>query len=572
MWWYNGLNKGSPNTQPVVLTCVRAIENDEFADDFRLLRVPVAELGHFPIGSIWRGGSSTSSIARDEVTFDVNFSETGWECIRPGGALHSLIPESSYPLYVGRSHHESYLLRFRAALGSREVDLFIPCLEFFTRTYGASGYVRQVICTQPWDEEGKHKLIMPLPPEAPRDKWAVKLRRRSVNADVVFLAHLVHDPYALRVIRKIWAQLEASPEPEERKDRFVRGDRFIQAYPWMRGPGAIRVRGVWMQGQSAFLGLRILGASAPRGEDVERDRENTNNVGSLQEGADLGAAWRGVPSVDRRRNEIIDMTDDTLPEDGEAAVIVDDEIMEVLGEPRIVIDVRRREAQSTSGSVSVSPTAESHSSDPSSQADTGIGRATFAAPQKLESLGVLRDVWSFLLFLRRTYPDFILSVEHMTGSGSFSDDADPALLPFAPLEQDEIERYELRNRKWPYIDPRTMTPRGALVARVLTPTKAVYFLEIQRRVTTAKDDEEAVKEESFRGVVFTTDGPQSALKWITSAMRVTRYRQGAGLEDLPDPPGGMARAFVHRPAKQEERRQEVAIRRAFRLVGLDLPG
>jgi len=44
--------------------------------------------------------------------------------------------------------------------------------------------------------------------------------------------------------------------------------------------------------------------------------------------------------------------------------------------------------------------------------------------------------------------------------------------------------------------------RGALIARVLTKNGHVYFIEIQRRKHLSRSNENDIKEESYRGVVF----------------------------------------------------------------------
>jgi hypothetical protein len=563
VWWFGGVLKGKPGTQPTVVTWLREIRNGALTSGYRSIRVPVAELAHFPLGSIWRNGSSVSSIWRDEAVFGVNFSEQGWECFQPGADMGALIPENVYPLFNSHRDELAFLLRFKARTAAGDIELLIPSFEFFVRMFGASGYVRRVLCTFPWDQ-GKDMLTRPLPEGMPKEKWAVNLHRRSLNADVVFLAHLLYDQYALERAKSIWSDLEGSlPHPTS-------NEYFIPIRPWMRGPGALRIRGVWLRNGKSFLGLRIIGASQPSGTDIQRDRENTNRVGPLAPDAIRGAAWRGV-ARNLRLPEIVDITDASLPESGLDTVIVEDEPLAILGEPRVVVDFRRNEAKSTSGSISGSREAERYSSDEPRSAATGVGGATFVADPKVESYGVLRDVWNYLLILRHSNPGFILSVDCMASQGQFVGGDEPSMIPFAPFTAEEIKHREPKNRKWPYIDPKAMTPRGALIARVGTPSTDVYFLEIQRRVLASRGDGDSETEENFKGVVFTTANPQSAFNWASSVMREIRFSGGAGLEKHADPPGGIARAFVHRPSRQEEHQQETAIRRAFRLVGVDLP-
>lgn len=563
VWWYGGMLKGCPGEQPRVLVWLRGVLENELTDGFRSIRVPVAELAHFPIGSIWREGRSSASLKRDEVTFAVDYSAEGWEFVQPNGELASLIPPSKYPLYPGHRHDQAYLLKFRCLSGTDEVTLLVPCIEYFARMYGQSGHVRRAICTYPW-HQAKDQLVRPLPPGSPTDKWAVNLHRRAVNADVVFLAHLLYDSFALQRTKMIWSQLEAVPSHKRREECFIR------VFPWQTGSATLRTRGIWLQDGKAFLGLRITGASQPSGESVQRDRDNTNKVGAMADDSEAGRAWRKAIGNDQRRREIVEMTDTSLPQSDAGSAFVEDEAMEILGQPRVIIDVRRAVAKSVSAPASHASNAHVFSSDAPTGRGGVVGSANFIANHELDSLGLLLDVWRYLLELRATKPKKILSIHYMSASGSPCSGTQPALIPFAAFTREEMADRRLKNRQWPFLDVRLRVPRGALVVCVQTTSKTVYFLEIQRRPPSTKKDGKVGSEEAFKGLVFTAESPEAAFRYVSTIMREARFSQGAKLTELANPAGGVAHALVHRASSNETFPQETPIRRGFQLLSVDL--
>lgn len=563
VWWYGGVLKEQSGHQPRVFVWLRGLRGDELMDRFWSIRVPISELAHFGIGSIWKGGTSEASLEREEMTFAVDYSGGRWECFQPNDELAALIPPSKYLLYPAQRHDQSFLLKFKCISGTDEVTLLVPCIEYFARMYGQSGHVRRTLCSYPWDEAKKH-LVKPLPPGAPTDQWVVNLHRRAVNADVVFVAHLLYDSYALQRTKVIWSQLEAVPWHKRREECFIR------VLPWVRGAGMLRTRGIWLQDGKVFLGLRITGASEPPGESVQRDRENTNKVGEMADDAEAGRAWRKAIGNDQRMREIIDMTDTSLPQADAGSVFVEDEAMEILGQPRVVIDVRRAVAKSSSAPAPDTSNAQVFSSDAPTGRGGVVGSANFVANHELDSLGVLLDVWRYLVELRATKHKKILSVHYMGASGFPCSGTPPALIPFAPFTKEEVADRRPTNRRWPFLDVRTRVLRGALVACVQTTSKTVYFFEIQRRPTSTKKDGNVGSEEAFKGLVFTAESPEAAFRYVSTIMREARFFQGAKLTELASPAGGVAHALVHRASSNETFPQETPIRRGFHLVGVDL--
>lgn len=564
VFWYGAVVKGRAGAQPRVLVWMRRIENDELSSMVRSIRVPLAELGHFPIGSIWQNGRSASSIRLEEATFSVDFSQGGWQCSRwTSFDLKRTGPQWDYPPLHLLKGDRSIVLTFKATHGVDDVELVIPCLEFFTRMYGSSSHVRRVLCTYPWDI-GRRELLRPLPEITPAGKWLIHLDRRTAKGDAVLLAHLQYDTYALQQAKRIWGQLEASASSTGSEGCF------LEVRPWMRGPGILKVRGVWLNEGRSFLAFRITGSSEPAGQPIECARDDASAVaasGAMTKGA---SGPRVRPKLKRLPKIVVD--DNAMPQLGTSRVDVEDDEMQVLGELRAVVEVKRGKGEKSSATRPNPGSATSFSSEEPRSAKTGVGSATFVAEHQPEHLGVLREVWSLLLELRRTHPSFVLSVEQMTGQGQFIEGLHPTPVLFPPFRPEEIKDRRPKNIGWPYLDPGDGTLRGALVARVRTRDGDVYFLEMQRRLLTPKQKEADEKEESFKGLAFTARDASAAFEWVSSVMREVRFRQGKRLDKLVAPPGGVAHAWVHRSSKDPNKSQALAVRRAFDLVGLSLPG
>jgi len=568
VWWFGGLLKGAPGRQPRVQVWLRGLEGDVLTDEYRAIQVPLSEISTFAIGSIWSKGASQQSAARETCVFGVDFDPDGWECLAltEASQLEATIPSATYPLFTSFRHHTPYLLRFNADFGTKGVSLLVPCMEFFSRMYGHSSAVRRILASEPW-LDARAKLLRPLPRVPAVGAWAVNLQQRCVNADVVFLAHLEYDEYAQRQLKLLWSQLEASSSRPDNTEHAIR------VFPWWRGRATLGVKGVWLDDGATFLGLRIVGASQPPGEPIERGRESP--TGSGTPGGD--AADGGPQGPKRVRSDaamrIVDMTDDLPPDHEGDDLIIHDEHLQVLGQPREVSSLRYPGTSDQAmtyvprqgyGSSSL------YSSDATMGTGKGVGSATFVTPQDFDSMGTLREVWMYLNALTRLHPDFVRSVAYLQKDGRFVESPEPELLPFQPFTDRELAQHSVDNRTWPYLVADSKVLRGALTARVCTSRGDVYLFEIQRRLAQV-DGGSSVEAENFRGLVFTHSQPEQVGTWVRRLMLSIRFSLGRGLNNVPDPPSGMARAFNHSPASSERFLQEAAIRNAFGLVDVPLP-
>lgn len=558
-WWYCGIYKNlSAESQPNALVAFRVLSAGSLSDDVILRRVPLTSLGQIRIGTVWKDGLCRSEAVFDEEKFYVDFTKGKWKVnsFHNAAMFDDFLPfqQDRHPLK--HANDKNWLIEFPFSEGGK---LVIPCLEFFSRCYGRSEEMKRILATYPWHGEESHnsRLYSPLDePEEP-GKWKVKLRKRLVNGDVVLLAHAKYDPYTQYMAKSIYAQIESEHDPKNKTPAF------IKVGPWFQGPALIKVKGIWFDNKKSFLALQVVGCSDPGGVPIIRDRENTNKTGPVGEDTDIGSAWAGAPERTLvKPSEIIDLTGDNEPDHGAPTVEIQDPDFEVLGQARVIIDVRRDHAKSTAGAKSKGVDASVFSSGEPHGGGKGVGHASIHARPTMESKGALRDVWEAMLFLQKEKPELIQSVEWFTFDDGFSKAAEPRLIGLQPFdEKDEISG-EVRN--WPYYDTTSKIPRGILVARMMVSGKLVQIVEIQRRPRKKKGDDGKVKdaEESFKGMAFVLDDPRQFDTWIRRLLSDIRHVRGI-VKHLVGTCPGKAVVFKHTSASDEQVPCEAAILNAL---------
>lgn len=571
-WWYVALIKGShQHHQPRVLISFRVLgPNNELTPNFVHKLIALTHLSQFNIGTIWRDGICRQQIKLDVETFQLDFDVDGWrynsEFENGARGNPPLISNEAYELPPSYNYDKTWLLQFK--LSNDPVGLLVPCLEFFTRCYGRSKHVHRVLATYPW-EVAKSKLLAPLVELAVPGTWPVNLRKRTVNGDVVFLAHLEYDNYARRQAKKIWADLEAAQKTSG-TDRV-----FTQVGPWFRGPARLKVKGIWLNGRKSFLALHILGGSEPEGVPIYRDRENTNKTGPLPGAVKNGGKWDGVPPrIILPTNEIVNATSSEVPDYGSSSTEVEDPDYELLGTPRFVKDIYRSTTNVNGPKTRSDPIKpDKFSGDEKSGTGKDVGYASFSSSTVMESRGVLRDVWNMLKFLEKHHPDIIRKVEYLTSDGKFSDDLDPKFLPgFMPFTPEELESEKILEPYWPYEDRKKGNIRGALLARVETSVGYIYLFEIQRRfrIIQKGSEKEQPIEETFKGLVFTLTKQANIVEWTLFLLNRLRYSSGVFKEFAFSGPA-TAFALNHRRANAEKLPQEWFVKRVLSTMGIEIP-
>lgn len=566
-WWYCGIFKNrSAESQPSVLVAFRPLASGVLSDEMIYRRLPLTSLGQVRVGTVWKDSICVSEAVFEEAKFCVDFTKGRWrfssfhEAIRRNGMLP--FPQANYPLR--HTKDMNWVVEFPFSAGGK---LVIPCLEFFSRCYGRSEEVKRILATYPWHgEKGNHKSRLYAPLDEPEEagKWKVKLRKRLVNGDVVFLAHAKYDPYTEKIAKDIYAQIESGYDPASKIPAF------IKVGPWFQGPAIIKAKGIWFNDRKSFLALQVTGCSEPNGVPIIRARENTNQTGPLPADADIGSAWAGAPERTLvQLPEIVDLTGDDEPDHGARSIEIQDPDFEVLGQPRVVIGARRDRAKSTAAARHKGNDASKFSSGEPHGGSKGVGHAAIHARPVLESKGALRDMWDAMLFLKLKSRERISSVAWCTADYGFSNDPEMKLIGLVPF--DKTDQITEKVRMWPYYDMAKKTPRGVLVARMIVDGASVHIVEIQRRQRTKQLDDGTLinSEDKFRGMVFILDDQGRFETWIREFLRKVRYERGI-VKNLIGSCPGKADVFNHTSASDERVNCEAAVLNALEKMGINL--
>jgi len=574
VWWYCGLYKNpKANSQPNVLVAFREQEDTgELSNELIFRRIPLTALGQARVGTVWLNGICQQEAIYDTKTFDVDFSQGNWQItsfqLTTKTELTPPYPMSIYPLKYDQDRN--WLIKLDLHTGGR---LVIPCLEFFSRCYGRSGELKRVLATYPWrGTYGRedNRLYAPLDQPEENGKWKVKLKKRLVNGDVIFLAHAKYDRYTENKAKQIYAQIEAGYDP---KDRFP---TFIKVAPWFRGEAQIKVKGISFDEGKSFLALQIVGCSDPGGATIERNRENRNNALQPADPEDQGNAWAGVPERKTvRPPEIVDLTSDDEPDHNSGPIDIQDADFEVLGTPRRVIDFKNEQAKSSGGKKGSGLEADAYGTGEPHGDGKGIGHASIHARPVMESQGTLRDMWNALLQYHQAHPEQITAVEWFTFEAGYQTATEPKLIavkefsdaelasPWAPTVTTAILH-------WPYMDSTSKTElRGILVARVTVGNTYVHILEIQRRQRKKKGPDGTVKdsEESFKGFVFTMKKQNDVEEYLGEFISDVRYVKGI-VQHLVSTCPGDAASFNHSVSNDDTFPCKSAVKNALEKVGI----
>lgn len=564
VWWYGGIVKNyRAESVPKVVVFFRKLDKNGNLGAFEPRYIALTFIGLLRIGSIWKEGECKSEavMPAEMEKLDLDFTQKTWEFVSPMQAAkpgaENPINQNDYPLPF--SHDKNWLIDFPLVNGK---NLLIPCTEFFVRYYGRSEEVPRVLATYGWEEVNK-RFYIPFDQPVMPNTWPVKLKSRLYNNDVVFLAHMKYDPYTALAAKNINSQIEIA---FLNKEPFA----FIQAGPWFEGNAQILVSGLWINKGKTFLALRILGGSDPQEAPIQRDRENSNKaVGS--EGADLENPTDGrPPRVLRKPPNIVDLTDDDEPDHGAPTVEVEEPDFVVLGEPRVVVDVKRDRAKTkTVMTLGEGEEPKSYSSGDPYGSGKGVGNASIHARTIMESHGTLRDMWNAMRLLKEKNPKLIKAVEWFTFESGFSSAAEPKMVGLKPFDEDHKVTTEIRN--WLFYDVHNKDARGILVARLVVAGKSIYFIEIERRPLTKKNAEgELVEsEQSFKGFVIVLNDQSQFESWLGNFLSDVRHVSGVVQKLVASSPGKAA-AFVHSKSKDDGVPCESALLNALEKVGVEV--
>lgn len=565
VWWYYGIRKKLKSTEePKVLVCFRRILPDGSLGDFKHKRLPITSLGQFRVGTIWKEQKRFEEFVYETKTFRVNFSEGGWQHIQIDNANTGPISPSVYPLPTIEKE-PSQLIRFNAIdVKGSGVSLYVPCIEFFSRCYGRSQYIKHVLTLYPW-EEAQNRFFAPFPVKPEGDKWHICLRERVLNGDSVFLAHAKYDPYTNHTVRSIYSKFEKS---------FANNAQSVypEIQPWFTGPAAMKVSGVWIEEGKSFLALQIVGTTDPGGVEIHRGRRSRVQNPTSADGASADDLI-GIPRP-RIMNPppIVTVTGQEEPSTDTGAIIIADEDFEVLGRPR---RVKRVKFDVEQGSYKQVPVPDENtrlfSGGESHGTGSGVGYAMYKADQIMESHGVLRDIWDALIWFHDNHPEVIGPPESYSYEEGFCDNPEPTLIAYQAFADDVVD-IKGATRNWPFLSVEDRIRRGALLARIKVGEECIHFFEMQRRFKITEDDpgNGVITEESFRGMVFKLKDGDDLEEWIETLMDASRRTEGVLVSIAPRCPG-MAELYKHNTAHTEKIPCEAAVRNALKKMGVKLP-
>lgn len=568
-WWYCGVYKNpKANSQPNALVAFRELSDAGDLSDHLILRpVPLTALGQVRVGTVWLDGICQQEVVYDTSTFHVDFSQGGWQItsfqLTTKVELPPPYPMPIYPLKYDQDRN--WLIDFQLASGGR---LVVPCLEFFSRCYGRSQELKRVLATYPWHGTyggTENRLYAPLDQSKEDGKWKVKLKKRLVNGDVIFLAHAKYDRYTELQAKRIYAQIEAGHNP---KDKFP---IFLKVAPWFRGSAQMKVRGIWFDEGKSFLALQIIGCNDPGGALIERNRENRNNADLPANPDDQGGAWVGAPErTIVRPPEIIDLTSDDEPDHTAGPIEIHDPDFEVLGTPRRVIDYKDDQAKSSGGPKGVGADTDTFATGEPHGDGKGVGYASIHARPILESQGTLRDMWNALCECHKKNPTLITAVEWFTFEDGYQKTEEPKLIGIKEFTDEELLNpwspvMTTTIRHWPYMDSISkIEVRGVLAARLTVRETYIHILEIQRRSRRKKDANGQVKdsEESFQGFIFKMKKQNDVEEYLREFLSDVRYVKGIVQHLVSSCPGDAA-SFNHSVSSDNTYPCESAVKNAL---------
>ncbi|MCH5552545.1 hypothetical protein L6227_25185 [Pseudomonas syringae pv. syringae] len=486
VWWYNCVRHNPrAKTMPLVDVLFKKLV-DDIPCSISVARVPLSNLPHYRIGTIWREGRCISDIELTQEDFSVDFSAGRWT-ITSRDELHEenledLFSDDDYPLKYRRD--KSRLLKFT---DSKNRTLLVPCIDFFVRGYVRNMDVCRAISTLQFSD-----ILSCFYESRDRDayRWVVRPSHKARDYDNLFLAHLLYDDYTEGCVRRISSQFQ-STKP---------GDIVLpEVEPWFVGPGELRCRGKWINQGKTFLCLDLCGSNRPEGQDIEWIRDAYDSTGG-QEGK-----GRTVMPVSLRTAEAEEFfSEESLAEpDGHTDItIVKTPPFASLGVLTRKVTKTRQVIKADKGRLGPKPpSSDSHSSGTGRGSGKNIGKsehvADIPADVQIQSHGFLNDIWNTFASIRLGNPDRVTELSWYTPP-SFGSSTPPRVILFN-ADGVPYDRYDIL--KWISLSEESSKRRGMLVIRIVVDNQVYLCFEIQR----AEPDENTPHPQGFSGVLMRCD-------------------------------------------------------------------
>jgi len=515
------------------------------------------------IGTIWKNG-----ICEDRLSFEsyplckVDFTQDAKSFVSPFDELQKEVPKYpikgyDYPLPSERDRN--WLLDLQMSDGR---NLLVPCLEVLVRLYGRSAEIRHFLVSYRW-EEASIKLYTPIEHPILPNTWPVKPNGRLCSGDSVFLAHAQYDDYTNKVVRSINAQVES---------QFENGAEycFLKVDPWFQGAARLSVEGIQINDNRTILGLRIMGSTDPDGVDVTRETtryHKDDRAGFGNDGEDdLEVSFRNVIKI---KPHIIELTDSSPPDRSSGVVGLDEDEFQIIGEPRVVLNVQRDMAKLAELKIKYDINSTQFSTGESYGDGKNTGLALLSSQQINEVDGIVDRMWKAMKHLNERIPEIFRSVDTVYFSGDcLRYSPKIQYIPLSPIGKSELN-IDPAVRNWLYVPARSKNLRHVTMIRFLVNSTYVYFLEFERRKWMSNSLIPTEVEENLTGLVFTLSDDRMLSQWIQTLLATIRYTKGVLRNKIRRCPGRM-HVFNHTSTKDEKFDCEMVIRRAIEEIGLKL--
>ncbi|WP_440778806.1 hypothetical protein [Pseudomonas syringae] len=509
VWWYNCIRHNpSAMTMPLVDVLFKKLV-DDIPCSISLARVPLSNLPHYRMGTIWREGSCISDTELVQEDFSVDFSPGGWTITSRDtlyeNNLEYIFSDDDYPLKYRRD--KSRLLKFT---DSKNRTLLVPCIEFFVRGYARNMDVCRAISTLRFTDILR---CFYAPPTRDAHEWVVRPTHRARDYDDMFHAHLLYDDYTEACVRRINSQF-LSTNPTD----IV----LPRVEPWFMGAGELRCRGKWINQGETFLCLDLCGASLPDGQNIKWIRSTYDSTGGLE-----GAGRTVIPLSLRtaEAEEFIAEENFAEPDGHTEITIVKTPPFAQLGVLKRKVTRSRQVIKADKGKLGPKPpSSDSYSSGTGRGSGKKIGKSEHVADiptdVQIQSHGFLNDIWNTFLSIKLGNPDRVTELSWYTPP-SFGLSTPPRVILFN-ADGVGYDRHDILN--WISLSEKSSKRRGMLVIRVMVDNQAYLCFEIQR----AEPDEITPKPPGFSGVLMRCDitDPTELEEFVHKVCTYTRTAVG----------------------------------------------
>lgn len=564
---------------PQVRVLFREIRNNHISQSVTPIDLPFDALDYVKIGTVWKNGICESKAVLESSEFDIDFNDSGWRltsCKKEFvSGTEAPFPQFLHPLQFG-NNDITPLLIFKLDNGG---NLVIPCFEFFRKYFG-SKELRRIFLTYSW-REVQRRTSASLKGVRDSGNWIVSLPKNLINKDSIQVAYAKYSSYSNRVFKQIYSGLESGYDKQNRC--------FLEVVPWFQEKTRIKVRGHFFDNGRSFLALQILAGKDPyEGKLIEFFRpeqdkpENPAPDGSPE-------SWQGAKPVVKFGSPETYKLNNKPPSQGSSRTLYIDEEEEILGAPRPIQKIVKKEALTSPSNNQNGDNPDGTSGGDREGTSGNGGKRSENTKFSYLSEGTLMDMWNSLINLQQIIGEENLSVECLSGENEYTSEK-PKLMEFSPFTEEEIsgksdDPLELQEKKpldaevikWPFLYPSESKLRGLMILKIVCYGKPFYLAEISRKKweSRVKDPNSAdgmrivPKEESFKGLVFMQEEDE-LFRTVEEMLVELRHDKGRFSKYLQRFPQPFAATFAHSKSSKQKIACAASIVNAFGKLGIDI--